>query len=589
MNKITFLFSLIFIPIFTFIYKNYFNEEIKKIILIISIIILILFILIYCFISLFYFLYYEKKIIKCKNCFFKLYKKIKSFKNINIIKSKNIESIKNSKFLNKFYLIKNKDYILNLLKNSIFSYIFFLILFIISLSFLNLDEIKNKYSNIPYFYFCNTKIYIIKIKSSPDGIFNKIEYYGEIIGEIDKSSLYFNNSINPYKDNSSNKKRFIDKTQIVYKLYNYKNKIKVYTNSTNLLKNKDLLLLSFSNPKYFSINNNTKMIYLNLFEENIFAIYKYNGPDYFSKFKNLIVFYSNRFLKKVNLSFFFASITGSKIFLNKNLYNNYSISGTSHILALSGLHLGIIAILLIFITSIFFIKRNISIIIILLISFFYLFITNFKYESLIRAYIMLFIGGITFLFSRKIDPLGFFSITFFVSFIFLRNRTFSISFILSISSIFAILIFYNILEKYLNNFTKDFSKNKTLNNLINFIKPFLLSLSISLIQAPIIIFYFNRINFFSFLINPFIIILFTINFYFSIFLLFLSFFNLKISILNSILNSLFYFQHYIVKKFNQFTNNYRINIEKINLIILFVFLIFIILIINTIQNKKVKD
>jgi|GEM_PF-4417456 competence protein ComEC len=589
MNKITFLFSLIFIPIFTFIYKNYFNEEIKKIILIISIIILILFILIYCFISLFYFLYYEKKIIKCKNCFFKLYKKIKSFKNINIIKSKNIESIKNSKFLNKFYLIKNKDYILNLLKNSIFLYIFFLILFIISLSFLNLDEIKNKYSNIPYFYFCNTKIYIIKIKSSPDGIFNKIEYYGEIIGEIDKSSLYFNNSINPYKDNSSNKKRFIDKTQIVYKLYNYKNKIKVYTNSTNLLKNKDLLLLSFSNPKYFSINNNTKMIYLNLFEENIFAIYKYNGPDYFSKFKNLIVFYSNRFLKKVNLSFFFASITGSKIFLNKNLYNNYSISGTSHILALSGLHLGIIAILLIFITSIFFIKRNISIIIILLISFFYLFITNFKYESLIRAYIMLFIGGITFLFSRKIDPLGFFSITFFVSFIFLRNRTFSISFILSISSIFAILIFYNILEKYLNNFTKDFSKNKTLNNLINFIKPFLLSLSISLIQAPIIIFYFNRINFFSFLINPFIIILFTINFYFSIFLLFLSFFNLKISILNSILNSLFYFQHYIVKKFNQFTNNYRINIEKINLIILFVFLIFIILIINTIQNKKVKD
>lgn len=485
--------------------------------------------------------------------------------------NKTIHKLK--KFDPKFYEIKTK------IINFLYYIIFFIIIFNLTFYIIYLDLNRIRYINTPYFFFNKEKIYIIKITSPSEGIFNETEYKGLIIGEIAKN---FNDKNDIYK--------------IYY--YNYKAGIKIKTISNNILEKNYLLLIKFSEDNYFKINKKTNLIYINLYDENIYQIYKienkniinlYNikSKSIFSKFKNFILKNSKSILSKINLSFFFASITGSKIFLNKNLYNNYTLTGTSHILALSGLHLGIIIGIFVIISFIFNLNKKQTIILSLIFGFIYLLIVDFNYVSLIRAYFMLLFAGLIFLEARKLNPIKFIPAIFFIIFLFIKTQVFSLSFILSITSIFSIILIFPFLSENINSLKENFlikysfSKNKIIfaNNFIKLINPFILSLTIVFFQAPLILFFFNRVNLFSWLINPVIILIFTIAFYITVFLLFLSLFKINIPLLNSFINSLFYFQHLTVDIFRNYSENLKLsnkNFDKKILVFFFLILLFII-------------
>ncbi|MCX8057892.1 MAG: ComEC/Rec2 family competence protein [Spirochaetes bacterium] len=498
-----------------------------------------------------------------------------------------IKIFNKSKFLFlKLRLLKKKT-------KNILNFILFLIFFLfLSFIILLLDTSKDKFIKITHFLFEKNKTYLIKITTPSSGIFNQPEYKGIIIGEGSKNN---------------------------FKKYNYRVQIKIFANSSNLLDKNYYLIIKFPENKIIKINQNTNfgyiylsdLIIINIYKiENfkIFSYYNLNTKSTYSKFRNFILKKAKFILKKINLSFFFASITGSKIFLNKNLYNNYTLTGTSHILALSGLHLGIVISFIILLCIIFNLTRSKIIIFSLIVSFIYLILTDFIYYSLIRAYLMFFLISFIYLKNKNLNPLKFLPFLFFLSFLFIKKEAFSLSFILSITSIYAIFILYPLIEDSLIK-TKNIllillQKNKNeenklniyienfINKILSFLKPFILSITILFFQSPLILYYFNRMNVFSWLINPIIILLFTINFYLTTILIIISIFNIYIFPINSLLNSLFYIQHLIVSRFRFIFENINLNnkeFNKINLILIFVLLLlisYIIKSITTIKNEK---
>lgn len=85
-----------------------------------------------------------------------------------------------------------------------------------------------------------------------------------------------------------------------------------------------------------------------------------------------------------NSDYYLSFILGDKNLLSSEIYNNFQINGTSHLLALSGMHLNILLLAI----NVFFknIKESIKIIITSIILIIYLFLTGIS-ASLERAVI----------------------------------------------------------------------------------------------------------------------------------------------------------------------------------------------------------
>ncbi len=102
-----------------------------------------------------------------------------------------------------------------------------------------------------------------------------------------------------------------------------------------------------------------------------------------------------------SFSFFTALVFGIRDNPDGEIYSDLRRSGASHILALSGLHLGIIAFGVVIILKIFF-SRKISFILTLIVIFAYVFLVGFS-PSLTRAFILFGLAGMVGIIGKRAD------------------------------------------------------------------------------------------------------------------------------------------------------------------------------------------
>ncbi|WP_425538270.1 DNA internalization-related competence protein ComEC/Rec2 [Microaceticoccus formicicus] len=170
--------------------------------------------------------------------------------------------------------------------------------------------------------------------------------------------------------------------------------------------------------------------------------------------------------------------------------------GLSHLLAISGLHMGIICVFILSIFRLIGIKRNYSLIITLAILAIYLHIIAYK-ASAIRSFLMISIGMSASILHKGYNPRK--SLAFAVFFIVLLNpyRVLDIGLLMSIMAMIAIIYFYpdfNIID------TADFE----------IMTSFKMLIIINLALFPLIIFYYNEFNLLTLLANLLVVPLFTI-------------------------------------------------------------------------------
>ncbi len=206
-------------------------------------------------------------------------------------------------------------------------------------------------------------------------------------------------------------------------------------------------------------------------------------------------------LNNENLEYSYASLFGDKDTLNDNLYGNFKLSGIAHLLAVSGLHVGIIASILTFILNKLKAKRVVKLIVISAFLLIYAYLCNFS-VSVIRASIMTIFMLLAPLFYREYDSVS--AISFAGIIIFLLNplTAFDVSFLLSFSCVLGIIMLYKPI-KYAVAKTKMPTK---------ITDAFSISLATTTSLIFIMAYYFNNLNIIALLANIILIPIFTFAF-----------------------------------------------------------------------------
>ena len=271
---------------------------------------------------------------------------------------------------------------------------------------------------------------------------------------------------------------------------------------------------------------------LKIEKHNNFIIYKVKNYIY-SRVDNLK---SSSYLK--------AFILGDKTTLNTDIKEIYSLNGTSHLLAISGMHISLLALIL---SKVFKFKGNNILISLFLI--FYLFLINFT-PSAIRAVS-------SFIFSKYIDSKKLIFIILIIMLLYnpfyINNTGFIFSFVISIY-----LIYF---------------KDKINGNYI--VKTLKISLISFLVSIPILINTYNSIN----LISPFINVL--VVPFVSMIIFPLSIITLLIPFFDNIL----YVFIIILENISIFLNKFSINISLCSINIILIFLYYVIITLTIYKPK----
>ena len=191
-----------------------------------------------------------------------------------------------------------------------------------------------------------------------------------------------------------------------------------------------------------------------------------------------------------------ALLIGDKSRLTLETKTNYSLAGASHVLAVSGLHIGIIAIIILIPLSFIRNKKIKLILFILLVTLFTL-VTGVQ-PSAIRAALMSILIMTAYTFQRKPQLLNIVCITALVIILFDPSFIFSVGFQLSFFAVLGIAIFYKpIVNKILSVLPQNYQ---------NFVVKFLaesiaVSISATSLVAPFVAWYFDVFSLIGVFVN----------------------------------------------------------------------------------------
>ena len=282
-----------------------------------------------------------------------------------------------------------------------------------------------------------------------------------------------------------------------------------------------------------------------------------------------IISYGNRFyeikrgiinrLNKINNPYLYTFILGDNSKINKRVINSYRNNGISHLFALSGMHVGLIVLLIEYVLKKFNIQSKIPIIIFLL---FFLFLTNYS-NSVMRAgfmYVMLVLNK---KYEFKLSILKILFILLCVFLIINPYNIYNISFIFTYLVTISLVINKKLINRYSNYFIKIF-----ITSFISFI-----------VTIPVMINNYFSINLSGIILNiiyvPFVS---TIIFPLSIIVL-------VIPYLNNVLN----FFILILEKTSLFFANikcFTITLCHINIIVFIIYYLIIILCMYMLNKRK---
>ncbi|MFH1052139.1 MAG: ComEC/Rec2 family competence protein [bacterium] len=245
-----------------------------------------------------------------------------------------------------------------------------------------------------------------------------------------------------------------------------------------------------------------------------------NTPSGFLNFKDKQV---KAIQERINLLFpensspiVTALLTGDKTKLSNETKKLFSYSGTAHVLAVSGLHVGIIATIVFFLLG--FIRNNwlkFLIFSFLIISFV---ILSGMQASALRAGLMAILFVYSKTLQRHANPLNIISIAILLLLIIYPEMLYSAGFQMSVSAIIGIILLFQPIRKFFQTIIKHE------NIIVNFIISSLaITLSASIIVAPLVAYYFKVYSVVSPLANLLVIPLMTLGMSFSIIALLLSY------------------------------------------------------------------
>jgi len=184
--------------------------------------------------------------------------------------------------------------------------------------------------------------------------------------------------------------------------------------------------------------------------------------------------------------------------LIKNEKGYFSDAGVSHLLAISGLHIGLTSLILFFLLRFFSLNFRACLFVSMIFLFVYTFLTGAT-SSTVRAAIMYSVFAVGFFLQTRVDPLNSLGIAGLIILLCNPLDVLSVGFQLSFSSVFAIIFGYRI-------FKFKFARNKVLNYLQQII---VCSFLVSLFITPLVSYYFHKIYILSIVYNLFLIPLFT--------------------------------------------------------------------------------
>jgi len=246
--------------------------------------------------------------------------------------------------------------------------------------------------------------------------------------------------------------------------------------------------------KLYAISN--KVNFHTIVKQKDFFIYQKASPFY-QFTNNLKKLFNNqiRYLFPEDVAKIISAITiGEKSYLSKEEKEKHSLAGTSHIIAVSGLHVGIIAVILFYLTV--FIKNEwIKISIIIAFVFLYVFATGLQ-ASAIRAAIMasmLLIGRAS---NRHIEFINILSFSILIFIIISPEIIFSVSFQLSVAALLGIILYTDLILKSIVNTFK--IENKLAYKILNI---FSVTLAAMMFLSPISAYYFNTFSLTGLLAN----------------------------------------------------------------------------------------
>ena len=206
-------------------------------------------------------------------------------------------------------------------------------------------------------------------------------------------------------------------------------------------------------------------------------------------------------LTNENTELAYSSLFGDKELLDESQYESFQLSGVAHLLAVSGLHVGIITAVLYKLLDWCRVRRWPRFILVAIILLFYAYICNFS-VSVVRASIMALVLLLSDIFFREYDTLNSLSIAGIVIFALNPLCAFDAGFLMSFSCVLGISMLMSPLKELLIK-TK---MNKKLAEALA------ISLSTNITLMFIMAYFFGRLNLISIVANLIIIPMFTLAF-----------------------------------------------------------------------------
>ena len=352
----------------------------------------------------------------------------------------------------------------------------------------------------------------------------------------------FSNYISEYKQEISN--YYLSDNEV----FDIKYGDKVLLDGTLSIPKNNTIPNTFNYKKYLNNNN----IYYLLTVDNVISVER--SKNIFYKFKNIIKSRIDNIDKSGYLEAF---IMGNKSNIDKNIFNTYKNNGVMHIFSVSGMHISILASIVLYLLNLVNKSEN-NIFFVIIVLIFYMILTNYQ-ASIVRSVVFFSLLKILKYLKINIDNKDILLIAISIILIIYPKYLYNIGFLYS-SIISFSLIFYS------NYFNRKYILNTILISTVSL-----------LISLPITINTNYFVNLFSILLNVFFVPVISFIVYpLSIIIFFIPFFYKVFIILISILENIsLYFDNI------KFLNLY---ICKMNYFVIFIYYLFLYLFLS--KNRK---
>ena len=149
----------------------------------------------------------------------------------------------------------------------------------------------------------------------------------------------------------------------------------------------------------------------------------------------------HRHMSDTNAELMYSMLFGDRSSLDEEVRGNFALSGMAHVLAVSGMHVGLIVAIFVFLLNFLKVPRKWQFFIILALLGLYVFLADFRY-SILRASIMFTVLLFNRLFLRRVDLLSSISFSAIIILVLFPFGLDSLSFQLSFACLLGIALFY---------------------------------------------------------------------------------------------------------------------------------------------------